>query len=212
MVAELIVGPQSKSDPGRGGAKDGSGWKVDGWVRWLEGLRGEYERRMQIMCTALEAGRFTVKQQRMLSAEEAEWAVVSKVEMYDFAWPSAGMFVWVRVNFASHPLFGRIESQKLAKAMWIWLTREPYLVIAAPGQMFSPTPEIAEKEGWKFLRLCFAAMEMEEVQGVSERFAKGVEEFWQLRKVGDLEGIEAPAQSFASGDEKAANLGGAWMC
>jgi len=29
---------------------------MDGWVRWLEGLRGSYERRMATMCRILDAG------------------------------------------------------------------------------------------------------------------------------------------------------------
>jgi len=85
MIAELVVGPPPKHDrdgresdpPARGGAEDGSGWRFDGWVRWLEGLRGNYERRMNAMCDILEVGRDVVKAGRRRSLDAAigvSWA------------------------------------------------------------------------------------------------------------------------------------------
>lgn len=50
VVAELLIGPQESRE-------NFNIWQTDGWVRWLEGLRGEYERRMHIMCTILEEGK-----------------------------------------------------------------------------------------------------------------------------------------------------------
>lgn len=59
LVAELLIGPdnadQHKSS--KGGEKAAAGWKMDGWIRWLEGLRGNYERRMRTMCEILEEGK-----------------------------------------------------------------------------------------------------------------------------------------------------------
>jgi len=222
MVAQLIMGPQQSESARasrRGGkgakhAEEAGGWEVAGWVRWLEGLRGEYERRMNSMCWALEAGKDTVKQQRFAhhaADPDDEWAVVSKMRMYDFAWPRAGMFVWLRFELETHPLFGAVEAPRLAQALWIWLTRAPYLVLAAPGQMFSPTAEITEKEGWRFVRLCFAAVEEGEVGTAAERFARGVEAFWRLRRVGDLDGIEEERVE-GEVDGSVMNLGGAWIC
>jgi DNA-binding transcriptional MocR family regulator len=191
MVAELIMGPQSKEDGGRGGAKDGEGWKVDGWVRWLEGLRGMYERRMNRMCEILEDGRFHLKHQRPVKEEESDWAAVSKVQLYDFDWPRAGMFVWVKMVFDTHPLWGQVEGPNMARTLWILLTTKPYLVLASPGQIFSPTNEIAETEGWKYFRLCFAAVSEAEVDACSARFVKGIHAFWRIKSKKDLEDIEA---------------------
>ena len=100
MVAELLMGPQTPNDPGRGGAADGSGWGFGGWVRWLEGLRGNYERRMNTMAKILHDGRHQVKSGRRKSLagsgdeSEDEWAVVEKTQIYDFAWPMGGMSVF----------------------------------------------------------------------------------------------------------------------
>ena len=126
MVAELIMGPQGHSDGGMGGAADGRGWKVDGWVRWLEGLRGNYERRMNTMCDVLASGKHLVKAGRRTSFNEVtsddEWAVIEKTKIYDFVRPLGGMFVWVRFDFQTHPLHSRVPLPRLARALWVFWT------------------------------------------------------------------------------------------
>jgi len=209
MIAELIIGPQSKDDGGRGGAKNGEGWKVDGWVRWLEGLRGSYERRMNRMCQALEDGRFALKQQTPIKEEESDWAVVSKVKMYEFDWPRGGMFVWIKMAFETHPLSGKVEGARLANALWIFLTTKPYLVLVSPGTIFSPSTEIAEADGWKYFRMCFAAVAEDEVEASSVRFANGVAGFWKIKNTKDLEDIEA----MVDGDKEGlVDMGLNWTC
>ncbi|KAL9018904.1 MAG: hypothetical protein Q9185_003816 [Variospora sp. 1 TL-2023] len=59
MIAEMIMGPVNQN--GRGVGRDDLDWKTDGLVRWLEGLRGNYERRMQIMYTISDDGKQLVK-------------------------------------------------------------------------------------------------------------------------------------------------------
>lgn len=209
MVAELIMGPQSKHDGGRGGAKDGEGWKVDGWVRWLEGLRGMYERRMNRMCDILENGRFMLKEGKPLTREVSGWTYVSKTRMYDFDWPRAGMFVWIKLDYETHPLWGTVDGAKLARALWVFLTTKPFRVLACPGQIFSPTPEIAEAEGWKYFRLCFAAVSEEEVGSCSARFVEGVQTFWDIKSKNELDGIETLIDA---NQEGLADLGMNWAC
>ncbi|KAF2851889.1 aromatic amino acid aminotransferase 1 [Plenodomus tracheiphilus IPT5] len=187
MIAELIMGPQSSNDPGRGGAADGSGWKVDGWVRWLEGLRGNYERRMQTMCDTLDAGQEAVKAGRRKSLthvveEEEEWAVVEKTQIYSFVRPLGGMFVWVRFDFSSHPLAKQVPASRLSQALWVFWTQKPYRCLVAPGTMFSPTQAIREKDSFNCFRLCFAACPAEDVQDISKRFVDGAQGFWRIKK------------------------------
>lgn len=206
MIAQLIIGPQDKSvDGGRGGTKNGQGWKVDGWVRWLEGLRGVYERRMRTMCEILEEGRFIVQHtthtQESDFSSDTEWSLISKTEIYNFTWPRAGMFVWIHMNFSTHPLWNRVSAEKLALACWVFLTTKPYLVLAAPGGIFSPTEEIRREQGWKFFRLCFAAVEEGEVEACAMRFAKGVARFWRVKELEELEGIEGIAEVNGEGRE-----------
>ena len=92
MIAELIMGPHDPKH-GRSGGKSNGGWQVDGWVRWLQGLRGNYERRMRTMCSVLEDGKELVKSGRRRSIDN-EWSVIEKVTLFDFKWPLGGMFVW----------------------------------------------------------------------------------------------------------------------
>jgi DNA-binding transcriptional MocR family regulator len=218
MIAQLLMGPDAHIPPSAAKDKSGkqTGWKMDGWVRWLEGLRGGYERRMNTMCKVLDEGRFLVKTGRRPSLEAAvasttladshsrtsadaaaddeeddEWRVITSTPMYDFQWPRGGMFVWISLNLASHPLARKYPQDRLARALWVFLTTKPYLVLVSPGTLFSPNEQIAEKEGWKFFRVCFAAMPEEEVKEISERFVDGVRAFWRKK---DLDGIEEMAQ------------------
>jgi DNA-binding transcriptional MocR family regulator len=185
MIAELIMGPQSSTDPGKGGAADGSGWKVDGWVRWLEGLRGNYERRMSTMCDVLHAGREEVKAGRRKSltevVDEDDWAVVEKTQIYSFVRPLGGMFVWVRFNFSSHPLTKQVPAARLSRALWVFWTTKPYLCLVAPGTMFATSQEILENDSFNCFRLCFAACPAEDVENITKRFTDGAQSFWRIK-------------------------------
>ncbi|KAF2626684.1 PLP-dependent transferase [Macroventuria anomochaeta] len=187
MIAELLMGPNNSNDAGRGGAPDGGGWKVDGWVRWLEGLRGNYERRMQTMCDALDSGREIVKAGRRRSLSfvadsDDEWAVVEKTQIYSFVRPLGGMFVWVRFDFTTHPLADSVPHSRLSQALWVFWTQKPYMCLVAPGSMFAPTQEIKEKDAYNCMRLCFAACPVEDVKPISKRFADGAQAFWRIKK------------------------------
>lgn len=193
MIAELIMGPHNKHS--RGGGRNDVGWQTDGWVRWLEGLRGNYERRMQTMCDILDKGASLVKSGRRKSIS-AEWSIVDKVPLYDFIRPMGGMFIWIHMNFESHPLWKKTTPQKLAQALWVHLTTPNYLVLVAPGAIFAPTEEILEEKGWAYFRLCFAAVDEPEVEGMGRRFVAGVQHFWGLKNLDDIDemgvkGIEA---------------------
>jgi len=193
MIAELIMGPQAKfeefSKKSKADQSSFSGWQVGGWVRWLEGLRGMYERRMNRMCSILDEGSFQLKQGTPLKTSESDWAVISKTKLYSFDWPRGGMFVWVKVHYESHPLF-KLGGPRLANAFWLFLTIKPHSVLVAPGAMFSPTDEIREAEGWKYFRLCFAAVNEDDVDKCSERFSNAAKAFWLIKDEKELEGIE----------------------
>jgi DNA-binding transcriptional MocR family regulator len=201
MIAELVMGPQPSATTTNFKSKKGheqasfTGWKVDGWVRWLEGLRGTYERRMNRMCTHLEEGRFQVKQGTPTKSSDSEWAVISKTKMYSFDWPRGGMFVWVGFHFENHPLFGTVSGPRLANCLWIFFTMKPNLILISPGAVFSPTDEIREAEGWKYFRMCFAAVSEEEVDAASKRFAVAAAKFWLIKDEKDLDAIDETVNS-----------------
>lgn len=199
MVAELLIGPQTPTDPGRGGREDGSGWDMSGWVRWLEGLRGNYERRMNTMAKILHEGAYLVKagRRRSLTAclpssssdndDDDEWAVVEKQQIYDFAWPMGGMFLWLHFNFSTHPLSRKFSGPKLARALWLLWTHKPYLVLVSPGTIFGPNEQIREEKAWQYFRLCFAACDEPDVSKISKRFVEGIQAFWRIKDVKRIE-------------------------
>lgn len=237
LVAELVVGRQpaevtrswlaslrrrgtrkQKGPRGGDGNDDNAtaftGWQMDGWVRWLEGLRGEYERRMARMCRILDEGSFLVKQGTPRAAADADVCVLTKTPLYTFDWPRGGMFVWLRVLFENHPLYGAassdggiIDGSALAAALMVHLTRRPHLVLVSPGTMFSATDAIRRADGWRYLRLCFAAEAEDAVGACSARFARGVRKFWAITTAEELEellrgGAGSSLDDAAEGDDE----------
>jgi DNA-binding transcriptional MocR family regulator len=189
MVAQLILGQQVDSDSGDSKKSD-RGWQMDGWVRWLEGLRGGYERRMQAMCSILEEGKYLIDTdaglRRSQPHEESAWEVVDKVQMYDFDWPTGGMFVWIKIRLDTHPLHGKYEPARLSKALWAHLTQKPYLCLLGPGSIFAPSQETRDRS-WQYYRLCFAAMPEAEVGSITVRLVDGFRAFWQRTNLDGLE-------------------------
>ncbi|KAL0943765.1 aromatic amino acid aminotransferase [Colletotrichum truncatum] len=224
-VAELIMGEQPPAVRSAFAALTSrqkqtfEGWQMDGWVRWLEGLRGVYERRMNRMSSILDDGAIQIKQSTPRSAEDAEWGVVSKTRLYDFSWPRGGMFIWLRVRLEAHPLWmakgGKIlpllDGEKLSTALMIFATQKPYRVLISTGMMFSATPEIKAERGWGYFRLCFAAESEENVDLCSQRLSDAIQAFWRIKKV---EEIEELLGDFVAPDEASmeglGNLG-LWM-
>jgi DNA-binding transcriptional MocR family regulator len=176
MIAELLAGP-GKGGSGSGGLKNGSGWDMSGWVRWLEGLRGEYERRMNLLCDGLEpAAKLRVGHSRNTD----DWVIVKKKPMIDFLRPTGGMFLWIRLNLETHSLFEQVGGQRLSMALWVFWTTAPHRILVAPGALFSPVAEIMEQEGWKYVRACFAALPVEELEDVPKRMVSGLSAFWDI--------------------------------
>ncbi|KAJ6076959.1 hypothetical protein N7499_008940 [Penicillium canescens] len=151
-------------------------WKVDGWMHWLDGLRKSYESRMNSMCSIIEG------QDDLVSSD-------NKNNIYSFDWPRGGMSVWVRIHFETHPLADQIPGPNLAHFFWLFLMQRPHLILVTPGHMFSPTDEVAEEHGWKYIRLCFAAVSTEMVEQCSKRFVRATREFWAIDGVQELEEI-----------------------
>ncbi|CAK7235339.1 hypothetical protein SBRCBS47491_009259 [Sporothrix bragantina] len=209
LVSELVMGPlpaaaaassskkvvaskSKQSDP------SSSGWQVDGWVRWLEGLRGEYERRMNRMCTILDEGSFQLKQGTPVRSADADWGVITKTQLFSFDWPRGGMFVWIRMHFEAHPLWyaqrtnpndGVVDGPLFSMALMLYLCSKPYLVLVSPGTMFSADDSVRLNRGWAYFRLCFAAESDENVDSCSNRLVAGIQKFWKIKKVQELEDI-----------------------
>ena len=232
VIAQTIMGPQASIPPNS--KKPQMGWEVDGWVRWIAGLRGNYERRMQLMCSILDEGKEIVNasHQRPLSAKhpiassspmivpkarssgaDNEWCMISKTTAYSFSWPTGGMFLWLKMNFSTHPLYGKLPSEKLSRSFWIYLTGAPHRVLAGPGTLFSSSEAINREQAWKYFRLCFAAIDEGEVKESSERFVEGVRSFWSKKSLDEIPDPDAPDAATLDLDVSGfCNLAGLSMC
>lgn len=176
---------------------------MDGWVRWLAGLRGVYERRVMRMCSIIDEGVFQLKQSTPINDADQDWGVISKTRILSYDRPGGGMFVWVKLLFENHPLWQAkgtdklpvIDGPTLAMALLIFLTHKPWLVVTAPGTMFAATPQIAAETAWAYVRLCFAAEKEENVGPSSQRFVDGIQKFWRIKSVAEIEDLvsEMPA-------------------
>ncbi|KAH8664104.1 aromatic amino acid aminotransferase [Xylariales sp. PMI_506] len=226
MMSEALIGsqPEAMAQFTSRSAKDKAtftGWQLDGWVRWVSGLRGQYERRMNRMCNILEEGSYQVKQSTPLREADSDWGVITKTKILDFAWPRGGMFLWVRVNYPTHPLWQAISSTgkildgpTLSMALMIFLTRKPWLVLASPGTIFGATDKIREERAWSYFRLCFAAEAEDQIDSGTERFAQGIQRFWRIKKVEEIEELlkEAPSAAAEAQSGEMVNMGAFMGC
>ncbi|KAJ6130314.1 hypothetical protein N7512_003094 [Penicillium capsulatum] len=186
VVAKTILGAWLDEDNRSPTSQDSHGWHLDGWVRWLEGLRGEYEKRMQAMCRTLEDNKFVLLEQPSVNDGHIEgWEVVDSIQMFDFVWPKAGMFTWVEILFENHPLRSEHNSETLSKALWIHLTQKPHLCLVGPGSLFAATPESAQK-AHRYIRIAFAPMDVDEVVPFTRRLVEGFRSFWQRKNLDGL--------------------------
>jgi DNA-binding transcriptional MocR family regulator len=229
LVAELIIGPQPEARAAfaratlTGTAHKFSGWQMSGWIRWLEGLRGSYERRMATMCQILDSGTHEIKTGSFIhpsSPVTDDWGVVTKTKLISYVWPRGGMFVWLRINFESHPLWGAksstnslVSGPMLSTALLMFLTTKPLLVLVAPGSMFSATPEIRAGSAWAYYRLCFAAETDENVEVSSEKFVEGVHRFWRIKRVEEIEKLVEKFPHVSDVESLAESMGqmGTWL-
>ncbi|KAL1970738.1 hypothetical protein VTN77DRAFT_2572 [Rasamsonia byssochlamydoides] len=194
MVAEVLLGQQRQGASDKNSSSDDAGWQMDGWVRWLEGLRGEYERRMRDMCVTLEEGKYVVVDEaaeQHTSEDLSGWEVINKVPMYDFVWPTAGMFVWLKIRVDTHPLLSRYGPEKVCTALWLFLMKKPFLSLVAPGKVFAPTKEVYDT-AYQYFRLCFAPMETDQVADTAQHVVAGFRAFWQLKNFDDIKELEQP--------------------
>lgn len=152
------------------------GWGLEGWVRWLEGLRSTYERRMVKMATVFEENRFLISEK-------------GRIKMFDFQWPMGGMFLWVKVNIFSHPVVSIAGPRRLMRALWIHCTQHPYLILTVPGGDFAATETVKTTRGYLFFRFCFAAVEENLLEAKSRSFTEACRDFWSIQSSEDIDEI-----------------------
>ncbi|KAG0635432.1 pyridoxal phosphate-dependent transferase [Tuber brumale] len=156
-------------------------WGMDGWVGWLEGLRTAYEARMRTMCRVLDAYKESTI---VLESTDEDSMIVDKVRMYSFDEPMGGMSVWVHIHITSHPAYAAYlarghTKREMMNQLWMYGAEE-HICLPCPGWIFGANKNIQEDNSAEFFRLCFAAIEAEKIVEATERFGRGIREFWGL--------------------------------
>lgn len=188
MVVQLLRGHQTTSASHATSEDQLGSWQMDGFIRWLEGLRGNYERRMQIMSQILHDGKYKVDtraerlSKRNSFSESDDFEIISKYQMLDFAVPMGGMFLWLRVCFENHPLFNHpdIPHADLSRAFWLLLLGPSHKVLVLPGSVFAATPKLFKERGWQYFRLCFAAIADDILAANSHALVRATNEFFEI--------------------------------
>lgn len=176
---------------------------ADGFTRWIAGLRVNYRTRRDVFCEILAEGRdlsalsaseesdatdqdlelATNKRKRRSAPESTTQKSGShkkrRTRMYDFVTPAGGMYVWVNLQLASHPLAHaphKLGDKEIVLRLWNYLLSE-HKIITIPGYVFGATPEV--KSADNFLRLTFVGTSEDELRLAARLFVRGVKEFWE---------------------------------
>ncbi|CAI4210338.1 unnamed protein product [Parascedosporium putredinis] len=177
MIAQLLLGHQTETvarflSLGSKERQTFAGWSTDGWVRWLAGLRGSYERRMNRMCAIIDEYSYEPRVASKRPGLDSDWA-------------------YVRLH--RHRCFGQqgksrtIDGPLISAALMIYLTHAPYKVLVAPGSMFAANDDIRQTLAWSWFRICFAAEAEEKIDDCAHRFGTGVREFFKIKNPEDIE-------------------------
>ncbi|KZV68120.1 PLP-dependent transferase [Peniophora sp. CONT] len=177
-------------------------WTIDGYVRWLRGIRVQYGARRDFfidtvsevfslerrVCTqGVWAGSdvytaYARPRSSMFMSEKS-----TRKALFEFVPPSSGMFVWMKLNLAEHPLRLRGAEpgeDELSLEMQFWTQLAEGGVLAAPGWFFSAYvnedgsgPDF-DREG--HLRISFSNASTEEMRKGIKIFEKTLREFFAV--------------------------------
>lgn len=125
-----------------------SSWGHAGYLNWLVHIRAEYTRRRNGLLAAMET---------YLPQEYCQWTP-----------PTAGMFVWIKLDHTKHAKFNELGFDALEKKIFLsGIERE---VLVAMGSWFITDREI-ERPGL-FFRATFAAAPIPKMREAMKRFGE----------------------------------------
>ncbi|GAA5913791.1 hypothetical protein JCM6882_007700 [Rhodosporidiobolus microsporus] len=200
-------------------------WGLAGYLRWLKGIKAEYTARRDALVDRLlhtsdakldtrerlalspawaskHAKVFEMYMQDAVERDEKSFLVESvgkegeERKVLSFVAPQGGMFVWLRVHFASHPHYHRTPTPLLLSKLWENLAESSLLV--APGSMFNArtfgAPSAAAfvegsteggevfavtEDGDGFFRLSFSTASEDDMDRAAKIIKKVVGEFFK---------------------------------
>jgi aromatic amino acid aminotransferase I len=169
-------------------------WGYNGWVRWLQSLGSQYRERRDFFVDCMHE-EFSLQQSytekgvwngtpvylassRQSSSDTPYLGEKSsgygKV-LFSMVPPTSGMFVWLKVDFQSHPRFSAENVKSLELKLWTDLAEAGLLI--APGWMFNATGADLPHEG--HYRISFSAASHEEMRKGLQIFGHVTRRFFQ---------------------------------
>ncbi|KAJ8103151.1 pyridoxal phosphate-dependent transferase [Lipomyces tetrasporus] len=120
-------------------------WGQDGYLDWLVNLRAEYTSRRNAIVSAMD---------KFLPREVCDWVI-----------PSAGMFVWIRVDYTKHP---HKDNGIEAVERELFEAGIENKVLILPGTWFKVNPEARDV----FFRATFASVSAKDMAVAIKRFGE----------------------------------------
>ncbi|EJD35324.1 PLP-dependent transferase [Auricularia subglabra TFB-10046 SS5] len=151
---------------------------VDGYLRWLRGLRAQYTMRRDFAVDCFAAA--------FALTERAENGVVALVgtaraggkTLFEFVPPVGGMFIWIKLHLHNHPAeegttLSEERADELEKALWTDLAEEGLLV--TPGWYFNAE----QLKGKGHFRIAYSYSEADEMRNGVQIFARVIKRAFQ---------------------------------
>jgi len=171
-------------------------WTYDGYIRWLRGLRTEYQQRRDffIDCLAEEFHLHVVPAAAGIWEGCIVYQASSKVKkstrmtekysarnrtMFSFVPPVAGMFVWMRLHLDQHPSFAPGDEDTLETKLWTKLAENG--VLFGPGWVFAANAmaEGSHNNDSGHFRISFSNAEFADLKKAVTIFGRVIREFFQ---------------------------------
>lgn len=140
-------------------------WGHEGFLNWLIYLSTQYRQRLQTLLTAC---------QRHLPGRLCKWSV-----------PSAGMFLWVQVDWSLHPLASGLEGRSrhevaLEVEHSIYSAAQVHGVLISKGSWFATDLKVSEDV---FFRLTFAAADDRDLDEAVARLSCALQAEYRINTV-----------------------------
>lgn len=171
-------------------------WTYDGYIRWLRGLRTEYQQRRNffIDCLADEFHLHAVPAAAGVWQGCIAYQASSKVKkstimtekysnrnrtMFSFVPPVAGMFVWMKLHLDQHPSFTPGDEDTLETKLWTKLAENG--VLFGPGWMFAANALDGDSENTNagHFRISFSNVDLPDLKKAVTIFGRVVREFFE---------------------------------
>ncbi|KAG1874474.1 pyridoxal phosphate-dependent transferase [Suillus subalutaceus] len=171
-------------------------WTYDGYIRWLRGLRTEYQQRRDFFidclaeefhlhavpavagvwegCTVYQASSKVKKSTSMTEKYSARDRT-----MFSFVPPVAGMFVWMKLHLDQHPSFAPGDEDTLETKLWTKLAENG--VLFGPGWIFAANAiaEDSHNNDSGHFRVSFSNAEFADLKKAVTIFGQIIREFFQ---------------------------------